>query len=102
MEAPLEIPIQSKNSRIVRLQQQSRSSALLVQRTESETRYFNVPKTIRKAVDNFGLLFPEYSHRYKDRDYLVLIDATNSAGSQYVPLFTYLIKAFVSDNVTLS
>jgi len=102
MEAPFEVPFLSKNNKIVKLQKQSAFSSLLLQRTESDVTYLDVSRTLKSTINNFGFLIPEYARRQKDRDYLVLIDTSNTSGKQYFNLFTYLVKTFVSDNVNLS
>jgi tetratricopeptide (TPR) repeat protein len=102
MDAPFEIPFLPRNQRIIRLQNLSRSSNQLIQRTESNITFLNVKKTIAGAVRNYGYVDPQYSFRSKDKDYLVLIDGSKEAGSQYISLFGYLAKMLVADNVSLS
>ena len=101
MAAPVKIPFFSKDNKIVKLQKQSLASFLLLKRVNSDLLYLNVPGTIRRSISNLGFISPEFNNRQKDREYLVLID-DNLKNGQYVNLFTYLAKTFISDNVSLN
>jgi cytochrome c551/c552 len=101
LASPREIPMWNRNQQIVRLQSQLLAAQTLMQKTRSEVVYLDPSRTVQSTIRQLGFITPEYAPRYRQKGYLVLIDERGS-GSQSVYLFTYLAKALISDNVTLS
>jgi hypothetical protein len=97
-QGDVQLPFTNKNYLPLPEQEIEDVARQMRKRISDDAHYLHVQKTIYNAINHAGFFQPVTAVRTQQSEYLVLID-DNTANSQQVKLFEYLLELLIKQNV---